>query len=109
MIPEALSTRCDKLAELSEARQLLAVITVSGVSDQQFLQEKIRSLEEEITESDAEAKRLISQVEDMRARLFADLHYRSGYGWPEIASIFGVTEDAAKSRVYRAFNALQEK
>ena len=93
---------------MNTARQLLAVIQASGIEgqDAQFISEKIAALEIDLSETAAAARQVIGSIDDMQARLFADLHYLCGFEWTEIGELFHVTTAAAKSRVYRYLNAL---
>ena len=104
MIPPALTLRYDRLRELQTAQDLLDSVHAAGIigQEEQFLSDKIRDLERELDETDAETQRLIDQLTEMSPRLFAGLHFQAGYPWAEIAGIFNLSEDAVKSCVYRA-------
>ena len=93
---------------MNTARQLLAVIQASGIEgqDAQFISEKIAALEIDLSETAAAARQLIDSIDDMQARLFADLHYLCGFEWAEIGELFHITTTAIKSRVYRYLNVL---
>ena len=93
---------------MNTARQLLAVIQASGIEgqDAQFISEKIAALEIDLSETAAAARQLIDSIDDMQARLFADLHYLCGFEWAEIGELFRITTTAIKSRVYRYLNVL---
>ena len=84
------------------------MIQASGIGgqDAQFISEKIAALEIDLSETAAAARQLIDSIDDMQARLFADLHYLCGFEWAEIGELFHVTTTAIKSRVYRYLNAL---
>lgn len=93
---------------MNTARQLLAVIQASVIEgqDAQFISEKIAALEIDLSETAAAARQLIDSIDDMQARLFADLHYLCGFEWAEIGELFHITTTAIKSRVYRYLNVL---
>lgn len=99
------------MQELHTARQLLAAIQASGIEgqDAQFVSEKIVALEMDLTETEAAANQLIDRIDDMQAHLFAGIHFSCGYTWEEIGQMFHISIDAAKSRVYRYLNALQNR
>lgn len=107
MIPAVLTQRIDRLQELETAKKLLATIQASETdaeAETQFLSEKINALQSELNSSAAEAQKLIDLLGfDMPAKVYAGIRYQCGYSWAEIADMFKVTEDAAKSRVYRCF------
>ena len=84
------------------------MIQASGIEgqDAQFISEKIAALEKDLSETAAATRQLIDSIDDMQARLFADLHYLCGFEWAEIGELFHITTTAIKSRVYRYLNAL---
>ena len=99
------------MQELHTARQLLAVIQASGIEgqDAQFISDKIQTIETDLTETAAAANQMIDRIDDMQAHLFAGIHFSCGYTWEEIGQMFHISTDAAKSRVYRYLNALQNR
>ena len=111
IVPSILAQRYEKLQELNTARQLLAVIQASGIEgqDAQFISEKIAALEIDLSETEAAARQVIGSIDDMQARLFADIHFSCGYTWDEIGQMFHIRAEAAKSRVYRYMSALQRE
>lgn len=96
------------MQELNTARQLLAVIQACEIKgqDAQSLSDKIAAFEIDLSETEAAARQVIGSIDDMQARLFADLHYLCGFEWAEIGELFHITTTAIKSRVYRYLNAL---
>ena len=85
------------------------MIQAGGIEgqDAQFISEKIAALEIDLSETEAAARQVIDSIDDMQARLFADIHFLCGFEWAEIGEMFHISTDAAKSRVYRYLNALQ--
>lgn len=109
MISPALTQRYDRLQELATAKDLLSSIEESGLNaekEKQFLSEKIQDLQKQLDDTAADAQRIIDQLPDSQAQIYASIHYQIGYEWIDIADMFHITADAAKSRVYRYLRQL---
>lgn len=107
MIPPILTLHYELIQELNTARDLLDALNAAGIkgAEEQFLSEKIHELETNLDDSAGEVQRLIDQLGDNKARIFASLHFQGGYQWAEIAGIFGLMEPATKASVYRALHS----
>ena len=112
-IPETLTARYELLQQLGASYDLLDSLRSTGEgteTEEAFLAQKIESIEAELTKSEAEAKTIISQLEgDPAAWTIARLRYMQGYEWAQAAARAGISEDAAKSRVYRFFQKQHRK
>ena len=106
MTPPSLAQRYDRLVELHTAKDLLASIEESGLvveNEKQFLSEKIRDMRNLLDDAAADAQRIIDQMDDAQAQIYASLHYQDGFSWGEIAVIFHISVGSIKTRVYRSF------
>lgn len=109
MIPPALTQRYDRLRELSAVKDLLSSIEESGLNaenEKQFLSEKIQELQKQLDDTAADTQRIIDQLPDSQAQIYASIHYQIGYEWIDIADMFHITVEAAKARVYRYLHQL---
>lgn len=106
-IPGLLADRYELLRQLETAYDLLDTLQSSGTrteAEEAFLTQKISDIEEELGKSEAEAENLINQLKsDPVAWTVARLRFMQGYEWAQAAARAGISEDTAKSRVYRFY------
>lgn len=104
-IPEPLAARFELLRDLKAAYDLLDGLPSTGAeAERKFLQDKISDIEKNLAAGEAEALDLIEAVHgDSRTWLAASFRYRQGFLWGDVAELIGISEDAVKQRVYRAF------
>lgn len=106
-VPKLLTERFEQLRRLESAYDLLEALQTSGTgaeAEEAFLQEKIDAIERDLDSGTAEAERLINQLQsDPVAWTVARLRFMQGYEWSQAAARAGISEDTAKSRVYRFY------
>lgn len=106
-IPEPLAARFELLQQLETAYDLLDALQSTGKSteaEEAFLTQRINGIEAELVKCEAEAERIIDQLKsDPMAWTVARLRFMQGYEWAHAAARAGISEDTAKSRVYRFY------
>lgn len=106
-IPELLADRFELLRQLETAYDLLDALQSSGTgaeAEEAFLTQRISGIEEDLGKSEAEAEKLINQLKsDPVAWTVARLRFMQGYEWAQAAARAGISEETAKSRVYRFY------
>ena len=106
-IPEPLAKRFELLQQLETAYDLLDTLQSTGKgteAEEAFLTQKIKSVEMELAESEAETERIIDQLKgDPVAWIVARLRFMQGYEWAQAAARAGISEETAKSRIYRFY------
>lgn len=112
-IPKSLAERFELLQQLENAYDLLEALQTAGTgteAEEAFLQGKIESIEQELDKGVAEAERLVDQLQgDPVAWTVARLRFMQGYEWKQAAARVGISEDIAKSRVYRFYQKRSRK
>lgn len=106
-IPESLTARFELLQQLETAYDLLEALQSTGEGtevEEAFLTQKIESIEAELSKSEAETEAIIDQLDgDPVGWTVARLRFMQGYEWAQAAARAGISEEAAKSRLYRFF------
>ena len=109
-IPEVLTARFETLQKLEEARDLLRRLPPEGSEvEQEFLQDKISRLKDDLAAGEAEAMQLLEMIhDDTIAWTAAALRFRRGYTWDMIGAYLGYAKEAMSMRVYRAFQKAEK-
>lgn len=111
-IPGILELRYELLQQLESAYDLLESLRAAGSGselEETFLAGKINRIEDELYEGEATAVQTIDLLQsDSVAWTIAHLRFMQGYQWGEAAARAGISEAAAKMRVYRAYKNIHE-
>lgn len=106
-IPAILAERYDKIIALEEAREILANLSRNeqGIeAERNFLRQQVETLENDLRNSEPEAMAVIDTIADKPAAwTAARLHYLLGYKWEAAAKKMGITAEAARAKLCRAF------
>ena len=105
--PKLLSERYNNLVALDEARYLLANMTKdnSGIeAEREFVRKKIEDLENDLHRSEKESAAIIDTISNNHAAwTAARLHFLHGYIWDAAGAKIGLSAEAVRARVIRAF------
>lgn len=106
-IPAILIQRYDKIVALEEARENLTNLSrhEKGIDAEiEFIRQRVENLENDLRNSEPEAMAIIDRFSNNSTDwTAARLHFIQGYTWEAAALKMGVSRDAARMSVYRAF------